>query len=1177
MRGSYATWHRSLPPASARRLSLLVLSAAVLFGDGSISYARETLPALTTVAAVRRLSPAEADRGYPVRLRAVVTYFDPRSRYLVVQDATGGIYVQIEAPDLPLARGQLVQVEGMSTPGVYSRSVAKAKLKSAGAAPMPAPRSTSLGQLATGSEDCQWVEARGVVRAAVRETSWVVLHLFANQTELRILVNVPSPGDLARLVGGRVKVVGVCGTLTNPRGELKMVQLLVSRLDDLTVEEAASGEPEALPLTPAGQVGKLSDRGDRRVRVEGNAVRVENQLLEVRDETGTCLVRSDELLQVRVGDRVMVLAFPGGSAAVPALVHGIVQVLAPRAAAANRDPSQVSRQDILPLLQQVRAVRGLSTRQADLGYPVRVRGVVTYCEPLWKSLFIQDATAGIFVAALEKEPNVRTGQIVEVIGFSERGDFAPIIRAAQVVTEAQGELPQAHEAPFADLASGKEDSQWVAVAGVVRAAARRAPHLVIDIEASGGSFTALVAGDDDSAAGERLIDSEVRIRGACGTIFNRRRQSVGMRLFTPGVEYVQVTQPGPEDPFALPGRKITELLGFNPEEKPGHRVKTAGVVTWCHGTLLFLRDETGGMGADLRQPLLLQPGDEVEAVGFPGVEDRAPRLQGVVVRKLREGPPPEPTLLSITEALRGDCNADLVRLEAWLVDSSSLEESHVLLLQADGRTFEAHLLGDAGSGIDLEPGCLLRVTGIGAVQFDKKLAARSFRLLLRGKDDLVVVKRPPWWTVRRVLTLLGVVGAVALAALGWVVSLRRRVRGQTTIIRDRLRHEANLEGRYRDLVQSANDIIYTHDLDGNLLAWNPAGERILGYSEREIRQMNISQLLPADQLPLARKMIAHKVKQARKTVYELQVLAQDGRRVTVEISSQLRCRPDEPDCIEGIARDVNERKQLEEELRQAQKMEAVGTLAGGVAHDFNNLLTVINGYSEMLLAEISTASPIRDRVREILKSGERAAALTRQLLAFGRKQVLAAKVLDLNTIIRDLDQLLRRLIGENIDLRTALDPTLGRVKADPSQIEQVLINLAVNARDAMPTGGLLTIETRNAALEGAAIASPHVLVLIRDSGCGMDRQTQERVFEPFFTTKEMGKGTGMGLATVYGIVKQSGGHIEIESELGRGTTFRIYLPALPGVGGSDGGKAGGDLLPRGVETALVVEDKDLEG
>jgi PAS domain S-box-containing protein len=601
-----------------------------------------------------------------------------------------------------------------------------------------------------------------------------------------------------------------------------------------------------------------------------------------------------------------------------------------------------------------------------------------------------------------------------------------------------------------------------------------------------------------------------------------------------------------------------------------------------------------------------------------------------------------------------------------------------------------------------------------------------------------------------------------------------RIAGIAEDITERKQAEQELkksEERYRDLVENARDIIYTTDLEGNYTSVNRAGEHLFGYTREEALKMSQAQVVVPEHLEKSRQMLARKLAGESETVYELEAITKDGSRITIEINTRLIYRDGVPVGVQGIGRDVTERKRAEEmlraadrraveeyerlldrlaslalsfgtsrdlltiyrglrdfslsltpsfalviclydgarevregvyfytngeemdiaeqvtmpvrsgpagraiktgtvvvsndylkdlrdrdplligfeqddslpqsaliapmtimgrtigtievqsyelaaytrehvtamqmaanlaanavdnvrllnlerekeeQLRQSQKMEAVGQLAGGIAHDFNNLLTAITGYSELTLRRLQAEDPLYRNVTEIKKAGERAASLTRQLLAFSRKQVLQPKVLALNSIISEVEKMLSRLIGEDIELRTVLEPQLGSIKADPGQIEQVLLNLAVNARDAMPHGGKLTIETGNVYLDGeyakqhiAVNPGHYVMLAVSDSGTGMDEKTQARIFEPFFTTKEAGKGTGLGLSTVYGIVKQSGGNIWVYSEVGRGTSFKVYLPHVDEGAQEYKRSAEPEDALQGTEMILLAEDEEM--
>ena len=389
------------------------------------------------------------------------------------------------------------------------------------------------------------------------------------------------------------------------------------------------------------------------------------------------------------------------------------------------------------------------------------------------------------------------------------------------------------------------------------------------------------------------------------------------------------------------------------------------------------------------------------------------------------------------------------------------------------------------------------------------------------------------------------------------------------------------EQRFHDLFENTKDILFTLDADGNITSLNKTGEEVMGLSRSEALQNNIKSLVAPEHHGVCREMMQRILNEEVLPHFEIQMIRKDGQRVLLETSARPIQSGGKKEGVQGIARDVTERRNMENVVRQSQKMEAIGRLSGGVAHDFNNLLCVIIGHTEVLSEWLGPNEPVVNNVIQIKKAADSAAALTRQLLAFSRKQVFHPRALDLNAIVVDTQKLLGRLIGEHIELFTSLDPNLGQVLVDPVQIEQVLMNLVLNARDAMPEGGKLTIETSNIRLEekhetkySFVPAGRYVLFAVTDTGCGMDEETQTRIFEPFYTTKELGKGTGLGLATVYGIVKQSGGYIWVYSECGRGTTFKVYLPRIDNLTAPQRPSKQRVVIQSGTETVLLVEDAE---
>jgi two-component system, cell cycle sensor histidine kinase and response regulator CckA len=381
--------------------------------------------------------------------------------------------------------------------------------------------------------------------------------------------------------------------------------------------------------------------------------------------------------------------------------------------------------------------------------------------------------------------------------------------------------------------------------------------------------------------------------------------------------------------------------------------------------------------------------------------------------------------------------------------------------------------------------------------------------------------------------------------------------------------------KFRLLFEEHPQPMWVFDLETQrFLEANNAALELYGYRRMEFRRLRVADILGEEDA----NRLATEMTSAGIPASIWRHRAKGNRVIEVEMAVH-EIQYDGSQAGLAVLMDVTERRRLEEQLRQAQKMEAVGMLAGGVAHDFNNLLTIITGYGQLILNNLPPGDPSRHSAEQIVKAGDRAAALTKQLLAFSRRQVLQPKVLDLNMLVKTLSTMLQRLIGEDIELRLMLSQDLGRVSADPGQLEQVLMNLVVNARDAMPRGGIVTVETANAAPDptgpnASAERKLRVMLAVSDTGSGMDESTQARLFEPFFTTKIPGKGTGLGLSTVFGIIKQSGGSLDVSSELGRGTTVRVYLPSIDQPVSAEA-EIVSRVPVRGHETILLVEDDEM--
>jgi PAS domain S-box-containing protein len=980
-------------------------------------------------------------------------------------------------------------------------------------------------------------------------------------------------------VGYRISLSGITG-----RGDLRPLVLGAS----LKVLESAVGLPPPQPLSASGiRSGALDYRrvavaGIQRSRRLNRAGRV---VIEVETPAGTLPATSfgeaQDIAPRWVGHRVRFAGVlrTGREATGEGLRTEVwvgawqdVQLdepIAPEPAGARG----------LPLLQTVAEIRRLRSDEAPKGYPVSLRGIVTEPSLVGPFFFLQDPTGGIYARNLPAGVAPLPGDRMELQGHTVGGNFLTDVEIEHLRITGHGPLPPPAQASLQEVLQGRHRAEWVAVEGTVQSVEpgiggipeRSLASVSIELLAEGDRISIRLAYPAGSLPSS-WVAARVRALGVCASEYNRRRQFLGIRLDVPGPEFVTVLEPAPAAPPPL--RQVAQLLRPQPGGATDLRVRMRGVVTYPLTSEFggfFLQDETGGVFVSAHSGEALAAGDEVEATGFPELGRIQPRVEGTGYRKVDRTMELAPVAILPEEALRGDYDAQLVRIRATLSTHVAGPRHEVLTLQRGDTAFTAGLrrVMAAPPMETIRSGSLVEVTGICVVDVDRDRFPVSFRILLRSPLDIVIVQQAPWWNRERALTALGGVAVVALSVFAWVLLLRKRVREQTAAI-------ALERERYRSLVDQAPHMVIGSGLDGILTSVNPAVERLLGYAQSELLGRSVWDLFPPEErepgMENCRRLLAGETPGPR----ECPILVKGGGTLAVDINASVVWKDGRPVAIHAILRDVTERRRLEEQLRQAQKMEAVGHLAGGVAHDFNNLLTIIMGNALMLQRSLRRADQVEaEELEAVVKACETAADLTRQLLSYSGKGQVLVEPIDLSECIGGLGTLLRAAVSKNVEMVLDLAPDLPAVEADRGQIKQIATNLTLNAAEAIgnETPGVVRLTTRLRKFTGpgprdivtgeSLPAGAYVALEVSDTGCGMDAETASQVFDPFFTTKVAGRG--LGLPAVAGAVKAHGGGLELETAPGAGTRFCILLPAsarpaTPSTAAPEAGSGSGAIL-----------------
>ena len=1184
-------------------LSLCLLACLWLLWQGDAAFAIDantnTNPpsVLTPAKWIYQLTPEQASKKHPVRIQGIVTFYDPEWHILFIQDASSGLYVAWAGDAQKLHPGQQVEIAGITHQGNYMPVIVAREFIPGKDGLMPEPIKPTIGDMAGGKFDGQWVEVRGRVRAVSNDRGRTQLMLVIEGIRSKVVVQ--SYPDLVSygLLDADVLVRGVCGIGSDAKRQPTGFTLFVPGREYVTVMKANQTALNSLPIYDISSmtVQKTALKGDR-IRMQGVIAGLgANGDCTIQDRTGSIRVQTDQSPKLRLNMFLDIVGYLNTNAVLPFIEDATLRRMGIGSMASMNSTDQhlmvSGKGQLSPIVRHVSAVRRLKPTEAAEGYPVQIIGVVTYYDYVYNVLFIQDETEGIFVYS-EEVVDIVSGQRVRVQGYSAPGDYAPILKDTCFQILGSSPMPSATLYNYDQLATGSMDSQWVQIQGTVQDQQNDGHQCVMEVGVTNGmTFKATILMTDANEPLPQLLGAKIGIRGVCGTKFNEKRQLVGFQVFSPSITYVSILQSAPS-PSDMPFQAITNLVQFKPDKTEVGRERFKGVVTAAQKDgSVYIQDDTGGLLVHIHKQDNIREGDLIDVTGFAELVGLSPSLKNAEIKILGRQAIPKPVDLT-PELESTNSNENILQhisqhdskrisVTGTLLNTVAGPVENVYLIQVGRMIVDAHWerMNEVRDMQNLNPECLVRVTGVAAVKIGRDRAPQSLGILMPSKLSLEVLRPPPGWVLERAMVVIGGLLIVGLAGSIWTFSLRRKVGIQTGVIQERLERELTLEKRYSDLVENAHDIIFTINTEGKITSMNKMGEELTGYNRTETKGIPLVKLLSPDYAEMVGKLI-ESVDSALSHTQTLELLAKDGARIMVEASTRAVLQEGRLVEIQVIARDISERVHLEMQLRQAQKMESVGQLAAGVAHDFNNILTIIQGHASMISNRGKADADLAESVLEISTAADRAAKLTKQLLAFSRKQMWKPCALGIHELIHDLAKMLVRALGEPIQLDIRTDPNLPKVLVDPGMMEQVLMNLAVNARDAMPEGGLLVI-TASVVHIGEGIPLAHedsrsgqfIRIDVIDQGCGMDATVKGHLFEPFFTTKSVGKGSGLGLATAYGIVKQHQGWIEVQSEPGKGTSFHIYLPVTdkPAESSQHIKEERSDF--RGTETILLVEDE----
>jgi PAS domain S-box-containing protein len=1075
---------------------------------------------IVTLRQLKNLTPAQALEGLPVRIKGVVVCYDAGWHQLYVHDDRETLYFNADDFAVEPKKGQVVEITG----NAQGTNVLKnPKLSIIGQSALPPATPLELSDLAL--DHGEWIEIRGTVLSAESSRGRLALLLYEKERNCLVyLLGSPPTNDFKQWLNCRVQARGI--NASRMSGDLLESGLVfVPGADEVKILE-----PAANPLQiPVASIGSLLNRElgswtNQWVHINGLVVSYQpGQSLIVKDPTGVIRARVIQLTEIRGDERVDVRGFLEAGRDETFLNHAYFEVTQPSPELAASSPplalSQVAR---LPsVLTQVSEILKLRPEEAAQHLAVRLHGVITYADPEWRNGFLQDRGDAIYVDLDPTRKNVQSGQWVELTGQTSPGGFAPEALSSGIEVLGVTNLPAPAQVDLEDLANGHFDSHWVEMEGLVQRVDELSGHASLSLMTPKGRFKAIIPGFENKPLPTYLIDALVSVQGACTSELNARRQLSGITLHVPSLEQIKILEPAPADPFAIATTRIDAVATFDPDRFAGRRVKIQGVVTLrLTGQGFILQDASGGMRVLTRQTNEVQLGDLVEAIGFPAIGNFSPYLDEAVFRVIGQGPIPSAKPVTAEQVLlHGTNDGQIVTIDARLLQSVPRSANPQLVLQEGPIIFTAQLETQSRRQEipDLKSGSRLRLTGVCSIQGGEGHEPQAFGLLLRNPGDAQLLEPPPYWTAERSFALAGGMMLAVSAALGWVALLRRQVRNQTMLIRQKLEDEAALEERYRELFENATDMLYTHDREGRITSVNQTGERLLQRSRRELLGRNVLDFVAGEQRASARQWLGRLLQGAAMPDIEWDVTAASGERIKLEISARLIQQDGHEVEVEGIARDITERKRLEREILEISNREQ-----RRIGHDLHD------GVCQQLAGIAFLTSTLAE---ELAEEGAGSSAQAEKISG---------------------------MINEVIDQTRGVARGLFPVRLDEKGLVAALDELAANAGDAFKIrchfvveGPPLTVENEIAlhlyyiVLEAVANAAKHSgascvditlqpagdrwLLSIRDDGSGFSLPVPNQ--------------DGMGLRILHYRARVIGATLNLQSHPGSGTTVTcLFLP-----------------------------------